>query len=153
MAQNLTQHSPYDDEIDLREIIGTLIESKKLIISTILIFTIAASIYSLSLKPSFKSSTNFEAGYVEMINGDIELIESASSLISNLKILVMKNPDNKFSQDVSMNSFEDKIIKLETTSKSAEQNENLLTEMINYVDERHSKLLTISTNQKKTSNI
>jgi len=153
MANDLNQSLYVEDEIDLKEIFKILIESKKLIISTILIFTIAASIYSLSLKPSFKSSTNFEAGYVEMINGDIELIESASSLISNLKILVMKNPDNKFSQDVSMNSFEDKIIKLETTSKSAEQNENLLTEMINYVDERHSKLLTISTNQKKTSNI
>lgn len=153
MANDLNQSLYVEDEIDLKEIFKILIESKKLIISTILIFTTASIIYSLSLKPSFKSSTNFEAGYVEMINGDIELIESASSLISNLKILVMKNPDNKFSQDVSMNSFEDKIIKLETTSKSAEQNENLLTEMINYVDERHSKLLTISTNQKKTSNI
>jgi len=35
MAKNLTQHSPYNDEIDLREIFKILIESKKLIISTI----------------------------------------------------------------------------------------------------------------------
>jgi hypothetical protein len=38
---------------------------------------------------------------------------------------------------------------LETTSSSAEQNENLLTEMINYIDERHSNLALLKTNQKK----
>ena len=48
MAQNLTQPSPYEDEIDLREIFKILIESKKLIISTILIFTIVSIVYSLS---------------------------------------------------------------------------------------------------------
>ncbi|MDC1541978.1 Wzz/FepE/Etk N-terminal domain-containing protein, partial [Candidatus Pseudothioglobus singularis] len=66
MTQNLTQPSPYEDEIDLREIFKILIESKKLLISTILIFTIASIIYSLSLKPSFKSSTILEIGYYEM---------------------------------------------------------------------------------------
>ena len=90
MTQNLTQPSPYEDEIDLREIFKILIESKKLIISTILIFTIASIIYSLTLKPSFSTSTSLEIGYSEMINGDKELIETASSLISDLKILLIK---------------------------------------------------------------
>jgi uncharacterized protein involved in exopolysaccharide biosynthesis len=56
MAQNLTQPSPYEDEIDLQEIFKVLIESKKLIISSILIFTTVSMIYSLSLKPSFEKS-------------------------------------------------------------------------------------------------
>ena len=60
MTQNLTQPSPYEDEIDLREIFKILIESKKLIILTILIFIIASIIYSLSLKPSFNSSNIFK---------------------------------------------------------------------------------------------
>jgi len=38
---------------------------------------------------------------------------------------------------------------LETTSSSGEQNENLLTEIINYIDERHSNLAVLITNQKK----
>ena len=46
MAENLPQPS-YENEIDLLEIINSFIESKKLIMSTILIFTIAGIIYSL----------------------------------------------------------------------------------------------------------
>jgi LPS O-antigen subunit length determinant protein (WzzB/FepE family) len=38
---------------------------------------------------------------------------------------------------------------LETTSSSGEQNENLLTEIINYIDERHSNLAVLITNQQK----
>jgi LPS O-antigen subunit length determinant protein (WzzB/FepE family) len=149
MANNLNRSKYFEDEIDLREIIKILIESKKLIISSILIFTIASIIYSLSIKPSFNTSAKLEIGYVEINNGDRELIESATDFISNLKVLIMKNPDGKFSQDVSMNSFEGKVVNLKTTSGSAEQNENLLTEMINYIDERHSKLSIISSNLRK----
>ena len=149
MAQNLPQSSPYEDEIDLIEIFKILIESKKLIISSILIFTIASIIYSLSLKPSFITSTKLEIGYVELDNGDRKLIESLSDLISDLNILLMKNPDDKFNQNVSMNSLENKIISLETTSSSVEQNENILNEMISYIDERHSNLAALITYQKK----
>ena len=149
MAQNLTQPSPYEDEIDLREIFKILIESKKLIISTILIFTTASIIYSLSLKPSFESSTKLEIGYFMTNNVDRELIESTSDLISDLNILLVKNPDGKFSQNISMNSFEDKIINLATSSSSGEQNENFLNDVIRYIDERHSKLALSATEQKK----
>ena len=38
---------------------------------------------------------------------------------------------------------------METTSSSGEQNENLLTEIINYIDERHSNLAVLITNQQK----
>jgi LPS O-antigen subunit length determinant protein (WzzB/FepE family) len=149
MTQNLTQRSPYEDEIDLIEIIKILIESKKLIILTILIFIIASIIYSLSLKPSFNSSIKLEIGYAQLENGDKELIESSSNLISNLNIFLLKKTDSKFNQDVSINSVEGKILNLETISSSAEQNENLLTEIINYIDARHSSFSALITNKKK----
>jgi LPS O-antigen subunit length determinant protein (WzzB/FepE family) len=149
MAKNFDQSLYVKDEIDLKEILKILLESKKLIISTLLFFTIASIIYSLSLKPSFESSTQLEIGYVEMNNGNRELIESTYDLISDLKVLTMKNPDDKFIQKVSMNSFENKIISLNTTSSSAEQNESLLTEIISYIDERHSNLAVLITDQKK----
>jgi hypothetical protein len=149
MANDLNQ-SLYDkDEIDLKEIFKILIESKKLIISTILIFTTASIIYSLSLKPSFLTSSKLEIGYYEMPDGTQKLIEKSSNLISDLKILIIKNPNDKFSQNISMSSFEKKIINLETTSSSVEQNENLLTEIINYIDERHSNLAALISDQKK----
>jgi LPS O-antigen subunit length determinant protein (WzzB/FepE family) len=146
MAQNLTQPSPYEDEIDLLETTKMLIKSKKLIISTILIFTIASIIYSLSQKPSFETSAILEIGYVEQNNGDRKLIESPSDLISDLNILLLKNQDGKFSQGISMNSFEEKLINLKTTSNSGEKNENILNEIINYIDERHSNLKASITN-------
>jgi len=149
MANDLNQSLYVEDEIDLREIIKVLIESKKLIISTILIFTTASIIYSLSLKPSFLTSAILEIGYYEMPDGTQKLIEKPSNLISDLKVLKMKNSDNKFNQNVSMNSFEGKLINLKTTSSSVEQNENILNEIINYIDERHSNLAVLITGQKK----
>jgi len=108
MANDLNQSLYVNDEIDLKEIFKILIESKKLVISTILIFTTASIIYSLSLKPSFISSTKLEIGYYEMPDGTQKLIEKPSHLISDLKVLIMKNSDNKFNQNVSITSFEGK---------------------------------------------
>lgn len=152
MANDLKHSVRFEDEIDFLQLIKILFDSKKLIISTILIFTIASIIYSLSLKPSFNTSAKLEIGYLEFNNGDRELIESPSDLISDLKILLLKNPDGKFSQEVVMNSLEGKIINLETTSRSAEQNENLLIEIINYIDERHD-ILSKSIDDKKKKKI
>ena len=108
MANDLNQSLYVEDEIDLKEIFKILIESKKLIISTILIFTTAIIIYSLSLKPSFETTANVEIGYVLMKDGNKKLLESPSDLISDLKVLIMKNSDNKFNQNVSITSFEGK---------------------------------------------
>ncbi len=149
MTNNLNRSPNYDDEIDLREIIKILLASKKLIISTILIFTIASIIYSLSIKPEFKSSSLLEIGYYEMPDATQELIEKPSDLISELKLLKLKNPDNKFSQNLSMNSMEGRVIRLETNSSSIEQNEKILNEMISYINERHSRLKKLRAEQNK----
>jgi LPS O-antigen subunit length determinant protein (WzzB/FepE family) len=148
MTNDLNQSLYVEDEIDLKEVVNILLESKKLIISTVLIFTIASIIYSFSLKPSFATSAKLEIGYTEMISGDIKLIESTSDVISNFNILVMKN-HGTFDQNISINSFENKIISFETTSKSLEKNEKLLNEVITYIKKRHSNLELLSINQKK----
>jgi hypothetical protein len=43
-----------------------------------------------------------------MPDGTQKLIEKPSHLISDLKVLIMKNSDNKFNQNVSITSFEGK---------------------------------------------
>ena len=149
MTTNLNQYPSPEDEINLGELIKILIESKKLIVSTILIFTIASIIYALSLKPSFETSAKLEIGVLELSNGEVALIESSSSLISNLKIFLLKTSENEFNHALSINSIEEKIISLEIISSSAEQNENLLTEMINYIYERHSSLAALRSDHKK----
>ena len=49
MAQNLTQHSSSEDEIDIREIVKLILDSKKILISTILVFTISSVSIKLTL--------------------------------------------------------------------------------------------------------
>ena len=98
MSQNLIQPSAYEDEIDLREIFKILIESKKIIIVTILIFTITSIIYSLSSKPEFKSSIIVEIGYSEMPDGTQKSIEKPTDLISNINLYQFLNDLNKDSQ-------------------------------------------------------
>jgi len=147
MAQNLTQPSPYEDEIDLREIFKILLESKKLIISSILIFTIASIIYSLSLKPEFKSSTILEIGYYEMPDGTQKLIEQPSDLISNLKIRQLLNDQ----QDSSFKTIENKLIRIETSSNKATDNEKILSSMITFINNRHNELSIISSNLRKNT--
>ena len=134
MAQNLTQPSPYVDEIDLRELIKILIESKKLIISTILIFTITSIIYSLSLKSEFKSSSLFEIGYFEMLDGTQQLIVEPSEIIKDMELnLIIKNPDKEFNQTLSMLPIQNKLIEFKTKSFSSETNEKLLNKFFSYI--------------------
>jgi len=150
MENNINQSPDDYDEIDLKQLLKILLESKKLIISSVLVFTIASIIYSLSLKPLFISSAQIEISHfhTETENGDKKLIESTSDLISDLKILLLKNPVDKLIQNVSIKSFEERVILLEATSSSAEKNKNLLTEITNYIDERHSYLEKLFTNQR-----
>lgn len=148
MANDLNQSLHAEYEIDLREIFKILIESKKLIIVTILIFTITSIIYSLSLKPKFESSAILEIGHTELPDGTQKSVEKPSDLISNLNLYQYLNFQEN-NQDVSFKAIENKLIIIGTTSNSSEQNENLLAEIIRYVDERHSNLTLLTNNQKK----
>jgi LPS O-antigen subunit length determinant protein (WzzB/FepE family) len=142
MANNINQSSYQEDEIDFREILKVLIESKKLIILTTLIFAIVSIIYSLSQKPEFKSSSLFEIGYYEMLDGTQQLIEKPSELIEDLKLnLIIKNPNNEFNQAVEMLPIQNKLIQFKTSSISNEKNEKLLNKIFSYIDNSHASLM------------
>ncbi len=138
---NLINENP-EDEIDFREILKVLIESKKLIILTTLIFAIVSIIYSLSQKPEFKSSSLFEIGYYEMPDGAHQLLDEPKVLINDLKLnLIIKNPDNEFNQAVSMKPIQERLIQFKTTSISSEKNEKLLNKFFSYIDNRHASFM------------
>jgi LPS O-antigen subunit length determinant protein (WzzB/FepE family) len=140
MANNLNQSLYQEKELDLIQTIKTLIESKKLIISSILIFTIVAILYSMTLKTSFKSSAIFNISYYEMPDGSQVKIESLSSLIDNLELYAYENQNNEFTQAVKIKPIKNTLGRIETTSISAEANEKLLKKYLSYIDERHTKL-------------
>jgi len=150
MANNINQSSYQEDEIDLLEIIKVLIESKKLIILTTLIFTIVSIVYSLSQKPEFKSSSLFEIGYYEMPDGTQQLIDEPKVIINDLKLnLIIKNPDNEFNQAVSMLPIQNKLIQFETTSFSSETNEKLLNKFSSYIDNHHASFMKSYTDNNR----
>jgi len=131
MDQNLTQPSPYKDEIDLIELF------KKLF-------------YSLTSKPDFKSSSIFEIGYYEMSDGTLKLIEEPSDTISNIKTnLIYKKRDIFLLENLIIKSPENKLIELQITSKSSKKNVDLLSKVNKFIDERHSKLALSINKQKK----
>ena len=148
MAQNLTQPSSSEDEIDLKEIVKLILDSKKLFIATIIVFTLLSVVYSFSLKPEFKSSIILEIGYYEMPDGTQKVIEESSDVISNLNLYQFLNSQDN-NQVASFKAIENKLILIETSSGLAQQNENLLVEIIRYIDERHSNLALLTNNQKK----
>lgn len=137
MAKNLKESSHLDNQIDIYEVINTLMESKIFIILSVLIFTISATLYSFSLKPLYKSSTIIEIGHYKMPNGTQKKIESPSNLIKGVKSnLKYKDQDNNSFQNISMSVLDSLLIRLETTSLSGEKNEKKLNRFINYLDER-----------------
>lgn len=147
MDQNFSRNATYEDEIDLREIIKLLIKSKKLIILTTLIFTIAGYIYFVSLKPSFETSTKLEIGYIE-INGKKNFIQSPNDLLHDIQIYKLKN--HKTAQvNLLMEISEDRLVTIKANSKSIEKNEKLLNAIISYSLEKHSRTLDLTFNNQK----
>ena len=151
MQQNIDQTNQYEDEIDLIEIIEKLIKSKMIIIVTTLIVTILAYLYTLQnpKHPIYQSSVLIEIGHYDLNNGILEIIEQPSSSIQALKInLIYKTLDENLS-DAKINLLEDKLIKIEHSSGSAEENTNVLNKFINYLDIRHSRIANTKSLEKR----
>ena len=151
MNQNLQNSYQVKDEISLKEIFNLLMESKKLIIITILIFISLSFLYASNSKPVFKSTASIEIGYFNMPDGAIELIEESSNLISELKVNLFYKSENKnLLDDLKITSLENRLIKVELESKSSETNKEVLEDFINYVVNKHNRLIELK--QKVISN-
>lgn len=150
MNQNLQNSYQLENDISLREIFNSLVESKKLIILSILIFVSLSFLYASYSKPVFKSTASIEIGYYKMPDGSIELIEEPSNLISDLKINLFYKSENKnLLDDLKITSLEDRIIKIELESKSSETNKKVLGDFIDHILKKHSRLLNLSKQLKQ----
>lgn len=132
--------STYDeDELNIRETIKILIDSKKLIISSIFFFTIAASIYSHFQKSEFKTSALIEIGRTINPQNETKLIEQPESLIRFLRINEIKNKSQSQSQSqkLSLKVLEGRLISMEISSISPKRDRELLNQYISKIKERH----------------
>jgi len=138
MQQNSPQISSLEDEIDLFKIAHKLAASKKLIIIITLLITILGSIYSYQRLPIYTSTALIEIGSYD------KLIEPVSTLVQELNI----NFIHKQNESLNLESIENRLIKIITVSPSSVENEKKINRIVDYIEDRHSKL--ISNNIKET---
>ena len=147
MQNNNPNNYLQEDEIDLKEIFKFLINSKKLLIAITLVITTLGAIYTFQKVPEYKSTALIEIGGYNTFSNEKGLIEPGKDLIQDLKI----NFIYKSSVDALIfRLIEKKLLQIEYISPSAEKNNHLLNEIVEYIVNRHSLLL--SNNTQKTEN-
>jgi capsular polysaccharide biosynthesis protein len=165
MTNNLNQPPYLENEITFQEVIKTLIESKVLIISSILIITFLSLIISTQLKNHFNSSVIIEIGHTERTSKaekidstadgvlyypspDV-LIEKPNILIEGFKrYLYYQKIENCSSSsvkcnldNVKINYLLSRLVSIEVNSDSVEKNQKLLNSFVIYIEKRHDKII------------
>ena len=129
-----------DDEIDLKELLRTIYSSKKLIILITLATTLLAFIYLAQKESKYESTVIIEVGSYDLNTGKKNLIEPVSDLLKELKIELFYK--QQFSErQIKLDSIEDKLLQIIYNSPSPERNENLLKEVITFIQDRHEVIL------------
>ena len=147
MQNNNSNDYPQDDEIDFKEIFKLLINSKKLIIAITLVITTLGAIYSFQQETEYKSTALIEIGNYSQDQAGYKLIEPPKTLINELNIHFI----HKHKENLSINSIENRIINISSTSVDPAKNTDLLNKVIQYTKNRHSLLLSKRT--QKAENI
>jgi len=133
-----------DDEIDLRELLRTIFNSKKLIILITLASALLAFIYNTQKEAEYHSTVILELGSYTLLDGEKKLVEPVSSLIKKLKVgLVYKNqPElNINNKKLNFTSIEDQLLEVNYTSTSAELNETIINEAIIFSQKSHAEII------------
>ena len=154
MQNNNPNNHLQEDELDLKDILKLLINSKKLIILITLVITILGLIYSNQKTPLYESTALIEIGQYDTFekenitqNLSLQLLESSSKLVQDLNIDFIYRPDYKVNFLSIKTLLQDKLIKVEIRSPSIESGKKTLNAMVEYIENRHSNLLQRIANQ------
>jgi len=137
MTNNEEKNNFLENELALIDIFKFLMNSKILIITITLVITALSAIYSFQKKPVYYSAALIEIGNYEIDEFDQKQFEHANTLINELTI------DFIFKQekDLKIQSVKDKLIQISSTSPSSVTSKNLLNEVMEYIENRHSFML------------
>ena len=146
MQNNNPNNYLQEDEIDLKEIFNFFINSKKILITITLVITTLGAIYTFQKAPEYKSTALIEIGGKNTLTNEKGLIEPGKDLIQDLKInFIYKNSVDP----LIFRLIEKKLLQIEYISPSAEKNNHLLNEIVEYIVNRHSLLLSKITQKTK----
>ena len=136
-----------DNEIDFRELLRTILNSKKFIIILTLAFSFLAFIYTSQKAAEYRSTVYIEVGSYDLLNGQKKLVEPVLSLIQNLKVNLIYKKQLEFgdveldNEKLNFKSIEDQLLEIEYTAHSPEFSEMVIREAIRYTQESHKEIL------------
>jgi LPS O-antigen subunit length determinant protein (WzzB/FepE family) len=141
--KNINLNNDYlDDEIDLKELLRIILNSKKLIFIFTLAFSLVAFFYTSQKEQEYQSTVILEVRPYLLLDGEEKLVEPVSSLIKQLKVnLIYKKKLKLDSNKLNFKSIEDQLLEINYTSPSPEFNENLINEAIKFSQERKTEAL------------
>jgi LPS O-antigen subunit length determinant protein (WzzB/FepE family) len=148
MNQNTHNAITHEDEIDLRELWQTLVNSKKLIVAVTLGITLLATIYAFIKTPLFEAKAVLEIG-----SSGNTLLEDPLTLVKRVEIKYIVNSDVNTTEElqkVAVVKGAKNLIELSVVALSNQQAESYLTKIVEDVKQRHHELLQSSLTQLKT---
>lgn len=148
MNQNTHNAITHEDEIDLRELWQTLVNSKKLIVAVTLGITLLATIYAFIKTPLFEAKAVLEIG-----SSGNTLLEDPLTLTKRVEIKYIANSDMNTTEElqkVAVVKGAKNLIELSVLALSNAQAEKYLTQIVEDVKQRHYELLQSSLAQLKT---
>jgi LPS O-antigen subunit length determinant protein (WzzB/FepE family) len=140
MDQNSDQSESIKDElVFFGGIINQLLQSKKIIIVTTLVFTISLFFYTLQQENIYKSSALIEIGSYRQADENNEiLIEPVYKLITNNNLNIQKK---KINTPMKFRRVNDSLLIIENQSPSIEKNNIAINQTINEIVNRHKDIL------------
>jgi len=152
MQENQINNRMYEeDEIDLRELFKTLMKNKMKIISITLVITILAIIYAYMAPKVYEARTLIEIGNYKLNNNNNNnnnkaVLDNASQLSKKLNILfidMFKNDKDRKAKisSISIPKGSKEFIEIKAESNSNELAIKEINTVVNYVREKHQKLL------------
>jgi hypothetical protein len=148
MKKNNRNNFIQEDEVNVKELLNLLTNSKKIIIIITLIITTLGAIYSFQRTPEYESTALIEIGSYGTFESNHMEIEPAKTLIQELTINFiykrafeyLKIESALFPTGQATKLAIDRLILISHTSSSTVTSHNLLDEIIEFIENRHSKL-------------
>ena len=127
------------NQIKLSEVVNTLRNSKKLILFITLIITSLSALYSFQKTQFYESEALIEIGS----NIDNKLFEKQNLLIQEMKIqFIHKNNEILKDGNLNFKSLENRLLLMTYKSNLRENHDEILNELLTFIENRHSNLLT-----------
>jgi len=152
------QQMPHEDEIDLRELLRTIIRYKKFIVVITVCVTLFAVVYSFLKTPIYEVKAILEIGYFTNTNTNT-FLESPANLIQRLELNYIDNQkeskETSFLSKALLIKGTNNLVELVIEAQSNEEGLKKLNAIVDEVKLRHQKVIEAYLKQMhiKISNI